>query len=127
MHNKRILRARISGMPVRDQLLSGRWALARRKSASRYVSRNTMTMDNQPSSSISTDQSGRSKLTYVVRSVFLTAWPLALVFATFEFFPFEMHNPLNHPNPFAYVVIWTFIGVVVGLFNWNRFGKDSTS
>ena len=36
-HNKRILRARGSGVPVWDQLLSGRWALARRKSASRYA------------------------------------------------------------------------------------------
>ena len=36
-HNKRILRARISGAPVWDQLLSGTWALARRKSASRYA------------------------------------------------------------------------------------------
>ena len=36
-HNKRILRARISGVPVKDQLLSGRWASARRKSASRYT------------------------------------------------------------------------------------------
>jgi hypothetical protein len=37
--NKRILRSRSSGVPICDQLLSGRWASARRKSASRYAAR----------------------------------------------------------------------------------------
>ena len=35
--NKRILRTRSSGVLIYCQLLSGRWALARRKSASRYL------------------------------------------------------------------------------------------
>jgi len=49
-YNKRILRARSSGVPVWDQLLSVRWASARRKSASRYAafvarpSQNPMTL-----------------------------------------------------------------------------------
>ena len=36
-YNKRMLRSRNSGLPVYYQLLSGRWASARRKSASRYA------------------------------------------------------------------------------------------
>ena len=41
-HNKRILRTRTSGWAGRKQLLTGRWASARRKSADRYLSLNPM-------------------------------------------------------------------------------------
>lgn len=77
-------------------------------------------MNNQSSIDSSQENEGISKLSYVVRAVLLNAWPLGIVLATFEFFPFEVKNPLNQPNPLAYVVIWSLVGIVVGLYNFRR-------
>ncbi len=62
---------------------------------------------------------------YVARSVILIGWPLALFFATVNFFPFELHNPLNHPNPVTYIVIWTVTGAIFGISSWRRKAKSS--
>ena len=71
----------------------------------------------------STDHSHLDKsrlLKYIAQRVFLVAWPLAIFFATFSLFPLGMKNPLEHPNPMGYMVVWTVIGVVLGLSRWRR-------
>ena len=77
-------------------------------------------MNNKSSIDSSHEEEGISKLSYVVRAVLLNAWPLGIVLATFEFFPFEVKNPLNQPNPLVYIVIWTVVGIIVGLYNFGR-------
>jgi len=76
---------------------------------------------SNPGSSYPQPRDRRSNgIVYVIKSVVFIAWPLALFVATFDFFPFEVHNPLEHPNPVAFILIWTIVGIVIGSSNWRR-------
>jgi hypothetical protein len=52
---------------------------------------------------------------FVVRSVLFVAWPLAYLFTAIRF-----DSVLDHPNLVTYLVIWTLIGVFLGIGNWQK-------
>ena len=57
---------------------------------------------------------------YLLGTVLLKAYPLAIFFAVVRFFPFEITNPVESVgNPIGYIVVWTVLALLVGYGEWR--------